>query len=262
MKALKFNDSQPLKTSPDQAEKHFLEGRHSRFFELKRAIQIFFECIRGFRKLHFVGPCITVFGSARFSSEDHPYYELTRDIGREIAKQGFTVMTGGGPGLMEAANRGAKEVGGKSIGCNMTLPKPQKPNRYLDRWIEFRYFFVRKVMLAKYSHAFIVMPGGFGTLDEFFEVVTLIQTGKMKNFPVILVGKTYWQGLLKFFNDPICSLGAIDPADLSAIRFTNSPAEAVRWVHEAAVRQLGPNYAQPQKPWWLFWERGLEIKQP
>ncbi|MEW6057613.1 MAG: TIGR00730 family Rossman fold protein, partial [Bdellovibrionota bacterium] len=212
MDAFTLNRSRFAKSSSDQEERHFLEGRHSRFSELKRALRIFFECIKGFRTLHFVGPCITVFGSARFSSESHPYYQLARDIGREVAKKGFTVMTGGGPGLMEAANRGAKDVGGKSIGCNITLPKEQRPNGFLDRWIEFRYFFVRKLMLAKYSHAFIVLPGGFGTLDEFFEVVTLIQTGKMKNFPVVLVGKSYWQGLLKFLNDPLCSLGAIDPA--------------------------------------------------
>jgi uncharacterized protein (TIGR00730 family) len=262
MNALIPDKNRFAKDSSSQEERLFLEGRHSRFFELKRAIQIFLECIRGFRALHFVGPCVTIFGSARFSSEDHPYYELAREIGREVAKRGFTVMTGGGPGLMEAANRGAKDAGGRSIGCNITLPKEQKPNTFLDRWVEFRYFFVRKLMLAKYSHAFIVMPGGFGTLDELFEIVTLIQTGKMKNFPVVLIGKTYWQGLVKFIDDPLRSAGAIDRDDLSMIHLTNSPEEAMHWIHETAVRRLGPNYAQPRKPWWWFWERGIEAKAP
>jgi uncharacterized protein (TIGR00730 family) len=246
------------KGSSNHEERHFLEGAHSRTFELKYALRIFMECLKGFRALHFVGPCVTVFGSARFSSEVHPYYQLARDIGREIAREGFTVMTGGGPGLMEAANRGAKEAGGKSIGCNITLPTEQKPNAFLDRWVEFRYFFVRKMMLAKYSYGFVVMPGGLGTLDELFEVMTLIQTGKMKNFPVILVGISYWQGLLQFMKDPLCSLGAIDLADLSSIQITNSPSEAVQLIRDSAIQNFGLKYAQPKKPWWFFWERGLE----
>jgi uncharacterized protein (TIGR00730 family) len=246
------------KISGSQEERRFLEGSHSRFYELARAVRIFLEYIRGFRALHFVGPCVTIFGSARFSSEDHPYYRLARELGRRVAKNGFTVMTGGGPGLMEAANRGAKEAGGRSVGCNITLPNEQKPNPFLDRWVEFRYFFVRKLMLAKYSLGFIVMPGGFGTLDELFEVVTLIQTGKMKNFPVVLVGKTYWQGLMRFLEDPLCALGAIDPIDLSQIHITNSPGEAIDLIRAHAIRRLGPDYARPRKPWWLFWEKGLD----
>ncbi len=152
-----------------------------------------------FRNLHFVGPCVTVFGSARLT-EPHPYYLLARELGAQIARAGFTVMTGGGPGLMEAANRGAKDAEGVSIGCNITLPKDQKPNHFLDKWVEFRYFFVRKLMLAKYSYGFIAMPGGFGTLDEFFEIATLVQTGKIKNFPVILMGAEYWTPLLRFLD--------------------------------------------------------------
>ena len=248
------------KASSSHEEMHFLEGGHSRLYELWRAIRIFFECIKGFRALHFLGPCVTVFGSARFSSEDHPYYQLAREIGFDVAKQGFTVMTGGGPGLMEAANRGAKEAGGKSVGCNIALPEEQKPNAFLDRWVEFHYFFVRKLMLAKYSSAFVVMPGGFGTLDELFEVMTLIQTGKMNHFPVILVGKTYWVGLLRFLDDPLCSLGAVDRIDLSEIQITNTPGEAIEWIRESAIRKYGPKYAQPKKPSWLFWECGLKIK--
>jgi len=155
------------------------------------------EFIRGFRALHFVGPCVTVFGSARFK-DDHPYYILARDVGSGLSRLGFTVMTGGGPGIMEAANRGAKESGGISIGCNIRLPKEQLPNPYLDRFVVFRYFFVRKVMLIKYSYAFVVLPGGFGTMDELFEAMTLIQTGKIRNFPVVLMGRNFYVQLLEF----------------------------------------------------------------
>ena len=251
-----MKESQISKSSHE--EKHFLEGAHSRTFELRRALRIFLECIRGFRAFHFVGPCVTVFGSARFTDETHSYYQLGREIGQRAAVEGFTVMTGGGPGLMEAANRGAKEANGKSIGCNILLPQEQKPNVFLDRWVEFRYFFVRKLMFAKYSYGFIVMPGGFGTIDELFEVMTLMQTGKMSNFPVILIGKDYWSGLLHFLKDPLCALGAIDPIDLSKIRLTDSPTEAILWIKEAAIQRFGLKYQQTKKPWWLFWEHGLE----
>jgi hypothetical protein len=161
----------------------FLEGPQKRSIEFVRAVKIFCEFMRGFRALHFVGPCVTVFGSARFT-ERHPYYKVARECGIELAKAGFTVMTGGGPGIMEAANRGAKEIGGRSIGCNIELPQEQKPNVYLDHWVTFRHFFVRKVMLVKYSYAFIALPGGFGTLDEIFETATLIQTAKISRFPL------------------------------------------------------------------------------
>src|SRR5262245_21448532 len=180
--------SAPTKTQPgpdtwghgaSPEVRRFLQGPQARRSELFRAIRIFIEFIRGFRALHFVGPCVTVFGSARFK-EDHPYYALGREVGRALARAGFTVMTGGGPGIMEAANRGAKDVGGRSVGCNIELPEEQRPNPYLDRWITFRHFFVRKVMLVKYSYAFVALPGGFGTLDEIFETATLVQTGKIK----------------------------------------------------------------------------------
>src|SRR5258708_6317266 len=148
---------------PDEEIK-FLQGPQERSRELVRAIKIFCEFMRGFRTLHFVGPCVTVFGSARFR-DDHPYYRMARDVGARLARAGFTVMTGGGPGIMEAANRGARDAGGRSIGCNIELPEEQKPNPYLDKWITFRHFYVRKVMLVKYSYAFLALPGGFGTLD-------------------------------------------------------------------------------------------------
>src|SRR5207302_3648648 len=156
----------------------FLQGPQPRGYELSRAIRIFFELIHGFRSLHFVGPCVTVFGSARFH-EDHRYYQMAHAVGALLARAGFTVMTGGGPGIMEAANRGAKEAGGYSVGCNIELPQEQRPNPYLDRWITFHHFFVRKLMLVKYSYAFVALPGGFGTLDEIFETATLIQTAKI-----------------------------------------------------------------------------------
>lgn len=243
------------KHTPDREEKVFLEGPHSRLFELQRAIRIFMECIKGFRALHFVGPCVTVFGSARFSP-DHPFYALTRELGKKIAEIGFTVMTGGGPGLMEAANRGAKEGGGISVGCNIVLPHEQKPNAFLDRWTEFRYFFVRKLMLAKYSYAFVVMPGGLGTLDELFEVSVLIQTGKIKNFPVILMGREYWKDLLRLLEN-LSQQNAIDPADLKAIQVTDSPAQAAEWIREAALNKFGLQYGKRKKPWRLFRERHL-----
>src|SRR4051812_45732097 len=174
------------KDTRSKAERRFLEGPRSRLRELLSAWHIFIELLRGFRRLHFVGPCITVFGSARFA-EDHPFYRQARELGAELAASGFTVMTGGGPGIMEAANRGAREAGGCSVGCNITLPSEQRPNAYLDRWVEFDYFMVRKFMLAKYSYGFVAMPGGFGTLDELFGVLTLIQTGKMEGFPIVLM---------------------------------------------------------------------------
>src|SRR5690348_13721481 len=161
-----------------KTEIQFFDSPQNRWENLIYAISVFLGFIKGFRRLHFVGPCVTVFGSARFK-EDHPFYQQAREVGAALANMGFTVMTGGGPGIMEAANRGAKEAGGTSIGCNIILPFEQKPNPYLDQMLEFRYFFVRKVMLVKYSYAFVVMPGGVGTMDELFEALTLIQTRKI-----------------------------------------------------------------------------------
>jgi uncharacterized protein (TIGR00730 family) len=182
-------DKHPASARPETMR--FLEGPQPRAFELGQALQLFWELMRGFRALHFVGPCVTVFGSARFK-EDHAYYHLARAVGAGLARAGFTVMTGGGPGIMEAANRGAKDVGGRSLGCNIELPEEQQPNAYLDQWITFKHFNIRKLMLVKYSYAFIVMPGGYGTLDELFEVATLIQTGKLQDFPVVLMGREFW----------------------------------------------------------------------
>ena len=230
------------KTPVDPDERHFLEGPKPRGSELVRALRIFFEYLRGFRALHFVGPCVTVFGSARFT-EDHAYYQLGREVGRLASHAGFTVMTGGGPGIMEAANRGAKDDGGRSVGCNIRLPKEQKPNAYLDRWVEFRYFFVRKVMLAKYSYAFIVMPGGFGTLDELFEIATLIQTGKIRDFPVVLMGAAFWAPLIDFLRDTMVASGTIEQEDLDRLMVTDSPEQAIATIREAAIRRFGVHEA-------------------
>jgi uncharacterized protein (TIGR00730 family) len=235
-------------------EVRFLQGPQERRRELARAVKIFFEFMRGFRALHFVGPCVTVFGSARFR-EDHRYYALAREVGARLARAGFTVMTGGGPGIMEAANRGAKEAGGRSIGCNIELPVEQKPNPYLDKWITFRHFYVRKVMMVKYSYAFIAMPGGFGTLDEIFETAVLIQTGKIKEFPLVIMGKEFYQPLLDFMRERLIKETTIDPIDTERIVVTDSPEEAVRSIVEAATARFGLSYAPRFRRRWLFGER-------
>jgi uncharacterized protein (TIGR00730 family) len=236
-------------------EGKFLHGPGKRRHELAMALRIFGEFIRGFRALHFVGPCVTVFGSARFA-EDHKYYGLAREMGRRLAAAGFTVMTGGGPGIMEAANRGAKDVGGRSIGCNIVLPTEQKPNPFLDRWITFRYFFVRKVMLVKYSYAFVVLPGGFGTLDELFETATLIQTGKIKNFYVVLMGKDYWSPLIGFLRETLMRDGTIDGDDLDRWVVTDSPDEALEKIRDSALKEFGLSYGPRLKRRWFLGEWG------
>jgi len=243
------------RATPNASEvARFLAGPQRRIEELLRALRIFCEFIRGFRAFHFVGPCVTVFGSARFG-EDHPYYGLARETGAELANAGFTVMTGGGPGIMAAANRGAKDVGGRSIGCNIKLTREQKPNPYLDKWITFRYFFVRKVMLVKYSYAFIALPGGFGTLDEIFETATLIQTVKIPEFPVVLIGREFWRPLLAFLSERMVREGTIDQADLDRLIVTDSPAEAVASITEIAKRAFGLSYGSRMRRRWIFGER-------
>jgi uncharacterized protein (TIGR00730 family) len=224
-------------------------GRAPRMAEFWRAVKIFTECIRGFRGLHFVGPCVT----ARFK-EDHPHYELTRKMGEEIGKLGFTVMTGGGPGAMEAANRGAKDAGGRSIGCNIILPREQRENPYLDKSIEFKYFFVRKLMLAKYSYAFVAMPGGFGTLDELFEILTLIQTNKMKNFTVALVGVEFWRPMVSFMEEMI-KAGTIDQIDLDKIIISDDVAYVARIIKERSEDEFGVKLQDTPKRNWLLLEK-------
>src|SRR6201988_1263382 len=174
-----------------------------------RVFRIMEEFVEGFDELATLTRGISIFGSAR-SKPDDPDYLAAQETAALLAKQGFAVMTGGGPGIMEAANRGAKEAGGISVGCNIELPLEQQPNAYLDHWITFRYFFVRKVMLVKYSYAFIALPGGFGTLDEIFETATLIQTGKIREFPLVLIGKEFWQPLLDFMSERLVKARTID----------------------------------------------------
>jgi len=218
-------------------DRSMLSGPNRRWQELRQILDIAWEFIKGVRALHFVGPCITVFGSARFE-EDHPYYKLARKMGAEIAKMGFTVMTGGGPGIMEAANRGAKDVGGRSVGCNIELPFEQKHNPWLDRWVTMKYFFVRKVLLMKYSYGFVIMPGGFGTLDEMFEALTLIQTKKVKNFPVVVMGTEFWQDMRGLVDDMLKG-STISPEDIDLICWTDSVEEAIAHLQDRAVKQFG-----------------------
>lgn len=218
-------------------EEYFLEGPLSRKKEFFFALKILREFLRGFRALHFVGPCVTVFGSARFK-EGHAAYESAREVGKALVKLGFTVMTGGGPGIMEAANRGAKEAGGKSVGCNIVLPFEQSANPYLDKWVNIRYFFVRKVLLTKYSYAFICMPGGMGTLDEFFEALTLLQTAKVKKFPVVLMDTKYHEKLYQYIQH-MAEEGTIHKEDLNLFLFTDSVEDAMKHIEKHAIHKFG-----------------------
>jgi uncharacterized protein (TIGR00730 family) len=229
----------------------YLEGPKSRGYELTFAWKVFWQFIKGFRTLHFVGPCITVFGSARFK-EDNIYYQQARSMGKRIAQLGFTTMTGGGPGIMEAANRGAFESGGISVGCNIQLPFEQKANPYLNRSITFEYFFLRKVMLIKYSYAFIIMPGGFGTMDEFFETLTLVQTKTITGFPIVLFGKSYYKELMEVISD-MAKQGTIAEEDMSLVLLTDNEDEAIEHIRS----YITTNYKiKPRKRLrWLFEKR-------
>jgi uncharacterized protein (TIGR00730 family) len=200
-----------------------------------RVLRIQSEFVEGFDALAGIGPAVTVFGSARVA-DGSPGYELARTIARRLAESGFAIITGGGPGIMEAANRGCREGGGLSIGCNIELPLEQALNPYVDLGVEFRYFFVRKTMFVKYADAFVILPGGFGTLDELFEALTLIQTGKVRDFPVVLVGTDYWKGMLAWMREAQLSAGAISQADLALLRVTDDPDDVVTIVREYGSR--------------------------
>ena len=233
-----------------RAERRFLAGPSTRRRELRFLWTVLREFLHGFRVLHFVGPCVSVFGSARVA-EGSPFYALARQLGAGLSRQGFTVLTGGGPGFMEAANRGAREAGGPSVGCNIVLPKEQHPNPYLDHWLACRHFFVRKVLLVKYSYAFVIMPGGIGTLDELFEALTLIQTRKILDFPVVVVGRDYWQPLLALLSS-LEAQGMVAPADLRLLTYTDSVEEALAHIEQYAVvkYQLAAQ-RRPRRWWWL-----------
>ena len=246
-------DDRVINHAAAEPDRVLLEGPHSRRKELWLVLRTLRDFIAGFRALHFVGPCVTVFGSARYD-EAHPYYSLARDVGKALAGLGFTVMTGGGPGLMEAANRGAREAGGRTVGCNIELPHEQAPNDYLDRSVTCRYFFVRKVLLFKYSYAFVALPGGFGTLDELLEALTLIQTKKIASFPVVLVGTAYWRPFQDLLTH-LAGAGTIDPADLKLLLVTDDVAAVATHIERHAVRRFG--LVAPSR---LLGERATRLK--
>lgn len=237
-----------------KSEIKFLAGPQSRWQEFKFTVQVLLDFIRGFRALHFVGPCVTIFGSARFK-EGHVYYEKARELSAAIARLGFTIMTGGGPGIMEAANRGARETGGRSVGCNIVLPMEQKHNPYLDKWVNIRYFFVRKTLLIKYSYAFVVMPGGFGTLDEYFEALTLVQTKKIQRFPIIIFDRAFHQQLLEHV-DQMKEKGTISIDDMQYTICTDSIEEAVAYIQQNSIYKFKLQTEKPKRPFkWLFEQR-------
>ncbi len=233
---------------PASNKNYNLEGPKTRIHELKFAFEIFIQFIKGFRTLHFVGPCITVFGSARYK-EDHPYYIQGRAVGEGIAALGLTTMTGGGPGIMEAANRGAFEAGGKSIGCNIKLPFEQQPNPYTQISLTVNYFFIRKVLMVKYSYAFIILPGGFGTMDEFFETLTLAQTKVINDFPIVVMGKEYYKPFHEWMEQMITA-GTISEEDKKFMLFTDSVDEAME--HISKYVHLHYKVKPRKRLWWLF----------
>ena len=240
-------------------DRRLLSGPERRSSELLRGVRIFREFMQAVRKLHFVGPCVTVFGSARTKPED-PYYSMARRLGAELSQRGFTTMTGGGPGIMEAANRGAKEAGGVSVGCNIELPMEQGGNPYVDISVDFRYFFVRKVMLVKYSYGFVVMPGGFGTMDEIFETATLVQTAKIRDFPIVVMGQAYWDEMFDFIRRRMIPQGTINPSDIDLFHVTDSPAEAAEHLLQVAKSKHGIEERWVPRPAWVLGENRPKVK--
>ncbi|MCO5258938.1 MAG: TIGR00730 family Rossman fold protein [Crocinitomicaceae bacterium] len=226
-----------MKDTSLKEEISFLKGARTRWREFKYTISIVIQFVKGFRKMHFLGPTITVFGSARFN-EDESYYIKARELSAKLAAEGFAIMTGGGPGIMEAANRGAKDVCGISVGCNIVLPHEQKENPYLDTFITFDSFFVRKELLRKYSFAFIIFPGGFGTLDETFETITLIQTGKMEKLPLVVMDKEFHKNIIEHI-EVMKEEGTISPEDEKLFLFTDDVEEAFDYIIKYAKEHKG-----------------------
>lgn len=236
----------------------YLEGARSRWSELVFAVKVFKEFIRSFRRLHFIGPCVAVFGSARFK-EDHPHYQLGVEVGRRLADMGFVVMTGGGPGVMEAACRGAVESGGKAVGCNIILPHEQDPNPYATYSLDFEYFFVRKVLMFKYSYGFIILPGGVGTADEMFEALTLIQTEKIKHFPVILIGFDFWKPVIEQF-EMFHKEGTAHWEEIPTFFITDDLNQAMEYLKEHAIKKFGMSQLSYKPiPW--FMEEYMKTKK-
>ncbi len=233
-------------------ESNFLSGPRSRISEFLFTFRVQFSFIKAFRKMHFIGPCVTVFGSARFGS-DSPFYEQAEAVGATLAKMGFTIMTGGGPGIMEAANKGAYEAGGYSVGCNIILPREQKPNPYLHKWIDIPYFFVRKYVMVKYSYAFVVMPGGMGTLDELFESLTLIQTKMIHDFPVVIFGREYHKELCHHI-EVMAKNESISKKDMELLYVTDSVEELAEHIRTYSIKKFDL-VKKPIKSKWWFGER-------
>lgn len=242
---MQFDKRQEMKYK--SKEEIYLDGPRSRQYELGFLLRVMWNFFKGFRAMHFIGPCITVFGSARFKG-GHPYYELAELVGGRIAKYGFTTMTGGGPGIMEAANKGAFENGGKSVGCNVKLPFEQHPNPYMHKWITLRYFFIRKVLLLKYSYAFIVLPGGFGTMDELYETLTLVQTGVIRDFPIVLMGKDYYEPMQTFIKRMV-EEKTVSENDLKLLLITDDIDEAFHHIDKYITAHFSVKQQKPR--WWL-----------
>jgi uncharacterized protein (TIGR00730 family) len=236
-----------IKLSKD--ESLFVRGPLSRFKELSFAFKVFFNFIKAFREMHFIGPCVTVFGSARFA-KDSEHFKNAEKIGAALAKIGFTVMTGGGPGIMEAANKGAYEAGGYSVGCNIILPFEQKPNPYLHKWINIPYFFLRKVILVKYSYGFVVMPGGFGTLDELFEALILIQTKVIQDFPIVIFDSEYHKELCHHIQ-LMAENESISPEDMKLLFVTDSVEDVIKHIELHTIKKFGLVKKQVKPKWWL-----------
>jgi uncharacterized protein (TIGR00730 family) len=238
-------------------EEEYLEGPRSRRKDFMFAVKVFLQMVRAMRTLHYIGPCITVFGSARFK-EGHKYYEAAREFGKRIAELGFTTLTGGGPGIMEASNRGAFENGGYSVGCNIQLPFEQKGNAYMHKWFTFKHFFVRKTLLIKYSYSFIIMPGGFGTMDEFFETLTLVQTKTITQFPLVLYGVEYYQPLMDYMKF-LAQQSTISEADLKLVILTDNIDDAINHI----TTYIHNNYTikKRPKPFWMLFEKAYRKDQ-
>lgn len=252
----KINNTMKKQNAFSREEQKFFKGARSRFSELKYTLGVIAQFVKGFRALHFLGPTVTVFGSARFN-EGNEYYELARKVSFDLAKRGFAIMTGGGPGIMEAANRGAKEAGGVSVGCNIVLPHEQKENPYLDRFVNIDYFFVRKELLRKYSFAFVILPGGFGTLDEFFETVTLVQTLKIDKIPIVVMGAEY-HIKIKEHIEMMHTSGAISNEDLDLILFSDNPDEVIEHITKYETQHTGMKLDPAKSTSWILREKRIK----